>query len=136
MAQNYVLEIPRYLLTLLNSIYEIERKLKIHGDPGNIARNLDRIKETFASQQLFYEDPVGQPFKETRTDLEATISGASTESLYVAEVIKPIIRAGTPAYSRVIQKGIVIVQSEEQPSAAQGNNPGPAASASEDGVAQ
>jgi len=44
MTQNYVLEIPRYLLTLLNSIYEIERKLKIHGDPGNIARNLDRIK--------------------------------------------------------------------------------------------
>ncbi len=31
----------------------------------------------------------------------------------VVEVIKPIIRAGEAAFSRVVQKGIVLVQSKE-----------------------
>jgi hypothetical protein len=55
---------------------------------------------------------MGQIFKETRTDLEATISGSSTEDLHVVEVIKPIIRQGSRQFSRVAQKGIVIVESK------------------------
>ncbi len=55
---------------------------------------------------------MGQPFNETRADLEASIAGEGTENLRVTEVIKPIIRYGEPAYSRVIQKGIVVVRSQ------------------------
>ena len=113
MARIQIQEIPKWLLTVMNNLYEIERKLTIHGDTGNAARNVERIKEAFAAEEglrLFYEDPFGQPFKETRIDLEASISGTSTENLIVAEVIKPIIRCGPSELSRVVQKGIVVVE--------------------------
>ncbi len=58
---------------------------------------------------------MGQQFKETRTDLDATISGSGTESLVVVKVIKPIIRAILrDGFSQVIQKGVVIVESRKE----------------------
>lgn len=110
MAQ--VPKIDKCILQTLNNLYDIERKLTMHGDPGNIARNVDKVKDAFRNEGLFYEDPLGEPFSETRTDLEASISGSRTEDLYVSEVIKPIIRFGEQEFSRVVQKGIVVVQSK------------------------
>src|SRR5260370_5908432 len=107
-------ELPKFILNTLNHLYEIERKLALHGDPASIQRNVERIKETFADANVFYEDPMGQPFSETRADLEASISGESTEDLVVTEVIKPIIRIGDQGYSRVAQKGIVVVKTKIQ----------------------
>jgi hypothetical protein len=111
------MEVPKQFLTMLNNLYEIERKLALHGDPGNAMRNVERIKDALKEQGIFYEDPMGQPFKETRTDLDATISGTGTENLVVSEVIKPIVRAGLRELSRVVQKGIVVVESKQQGSA-------------------
>jgi hypothetical protein len=114
MAMHPPIEIQRWTLVVLNSVYEIERKLEVHGDPGHAKRNVDRIKEEFEKQSLVIEDPLGQPFKETRTDLEATIVGSGTENLVVTEVIKPVIRIVSGPVSRVVQKGIVVVQSSEE----------------------
>lgn len=112
MHPNTVIEVPKWALQVLNNLCDIERKLGIHGDPGNAKRNVERIKEAFESQMLFYEDPMGQPFSETRTDIEASITGAGTENLMVVEVIKPVIRAGDGSFSKVVQKGIVVVESK------------------------
>jgi hypothetical protein len=106
------LSIPKFVLQTLNHLYDAERKLTLHGDPGGVLRNIERIKDAFAEESLFYEDPMGQPFSETRTDLDASIAGEGTEDLHVTEVIKPVIRYGDPRYSRVIQKGIVVVRSK------------------------
>ncbi len=106
------IEIPKWLLHLMSHLYEIETKVTRAGDPGNALRNVHRIKEALASESLFYEDPFGQDFNETRTDLEATISGERTDSLKVVEVIKPIVRYGTAKLSRVVQRGIVVVESQ------------------------
>jgi hypothetical protein len=57
---------------------------------------------------------MGQDFAETRTDVEASITGSSTDNLKIVEVIKPIIRAGVPSNSLVIQKGIVVVQTKSE----------------------
>ena len=79
----------------------------------------DRRPEALAAEHgveaVWYddEDPMGQEFKETRTDLDATISGRGTENLIVVEVIKPIVRVGEAAFSKVVQKGIVVVESKE-----------------------
>ncbi|RON13055.1 hypothetical protein [Pseudomonas frederiksbergensis] len=115
MAHFPAIEVPKWTLSLLNNLYEIERKLALHGDPGNAGRNVEKMKDAFMSEGIFYEDPMGQPFRETRTDLEAAISGSGTENLVVADVIKPIIRVqwGHAESSRVVQKGIVVVQSKE-----------------------
>ena len=52
------------------------------------------------------------------TDLDATIAGTGTENLVVVEVIKPIIRAivkdGADESSKIVQKGIVIVESRKE----------------------
>jgi hypothetical protein len=106
-----IAEVPKWVLQTLNNLYDIERKLHMHGDPGNAQRNVARIKDAFGSENIFYEDPMGQKFNETRTDLEASIAGSRVEDLVVIEVIKPIVRFGEQAFSRVIQRGIVIVKS-------------------------
>jgi hypothetical protein len=103
-------EREKLLLIVLNQVFEIEKKLTLHGDPASLIRNIDRIKGSMEEFGLFYEDPTGEEFDETRTDLEATISGRGTERLRVVEVIKPIIRMGPRALSRVVQKGIVVVE--------------------------
>lgn len=114
MAHMPAIEVPKWALTLLNNLYEVERKVALHGDPGNASRNVEKMKAALGEEGLFYEDPMGHPFKETRTDLEATISGSGTENLVVVEVIKPIIRGGNKDLSRVVQKGIVLVQSKHE----------------------
>ena len=108
--QPAVIEVPKWALQILNNLCDIERKLALGGDPHNARRNVERIKEAFETQQIFYEDPMGQEFNETRTDLEASITGVGTENLRVVEVIKPIVRYGDRSLSRVIQKGIVVVE--------------------------
>jgi hypothetical protein len=105
-------EVPKWACNLLNQLYEVEQKLLLHGDSGNVLRNVGKMKAILEEMGLFYEDPMGQSFKETRTDLEATISGQGTDNLRVVEVIKPILRAGTRDLSTVFQKGIVVVESE------------------------
>jgi len=106
---------PKWACALLNHLYEVEKKLIAFGDVGNAMRNVDKMKGVFEEMGLFYEDPMGQAFKETRTDLEATISGTGTDNLTVVEVIKPVLRQGTRDFSRVTQKGIVIVESKQKP---------------------
>lgn len=102
------------ILQTLNSLCEIERKLATHGDPGNVRRNIERIKESMEAAGFFYEDPMDQSWNETRTDLDASIAGSRTEDLIVVEVIKPIVRFGERSLSRVIQKGVVIVRSKSE----------------------
>jgi len=123
------LQIPKSILTVINQLYELEQKLKKHGDTNNFQRNINKMKDAFAEEGfdpgvgqhrigLAYEDPMGQAFKETRTDLDATISGSGTENLVVVEVVKPIIRAvfrdGAGEFAQVVQKGIVIVESQKE----------------------
>jgi hypothetical protein len=105
---------PKVFLSLLNQMYEMEQKVTRAGDPSNVKRNIVRMKELLAEEpKLFYEDPMGQLYNETRADLEAKISGTGTENLYVVEVIKPIIRYDLGTSSVIIQKGIVIVESKK-----------------------
>lgn len=124
--------IPKSVLTVLNQLYEIEQKLPKLDDSVSLRRNIDKMKDAFAEEglpihdaggrpccvSLTYEDPMGQPFKETRTDLDATIAGTGTDNLVVVEVIKPIIRVtlkgGEDGFSRIVQKGIVTVKSREE----------------------
>jgi hypothetical protein len=110
LSQNVQVQIPKHLLVLINNIFEIQKKIGSIDDNLNIGRNLMKISEAFEEHGLTYENPLGQKFNQTRTDLEATISGEGTENLVVVDVLKPIIRMGNANNSVVIQKGIVIVE--------------------------
>ena len=115
--------IPKQLLAAMNQLYELEKKVEKHGNPSNFERNIGKMKDAFEHFHepdggFKYEDPMGQRFTETRTDLEATISGKDTQDLVVVEVIKPIIRFvshdSLGSYSKVVQKGIVLVESRKE----------------------
>ncbi len=116
------IQVPKSIISTLNQLYEMEQKLRKNGDPSNLLRNLEKIRDAFEHYDntlgIIYEDPLGCSFNETRTDIEATISGSLTDDLVVVEVIKPIIRAllqdGAVKITKVIQKGIVIVKSRKE----------------------
>jgi hypothetical protein len=118
MQKNATIEIPKMYRTLLNHLYEIERKVGGLEDFKKIDRNIERMKDAFRTElnadiELFYEDPMGQSYDETRNDLDANIAGESTENLFVVDVIKPIIRYRDSriGLSKIVQKGVVIVNS-------------------------
>ena len=85
---NIKVQIPKYIFVFVNNLFEIEKKLALTGDAGNFSRNVVKMREALEENGVTYENPEGQPFNETRADLEASISGAGTENLFVVEVIK------------------------------------------------
>jgi hypothetical protein len=113
------IKVPKQYLFLLNQIFEIEKKVDKLQETNSIQRNIERIKEFFEKdaltegQGLFYHNPLGEKFDETRTDCEATISGNGHDNLVIIEVIKPIIYAKYGQSQMISQKGIVIVQSNK-----------------------
>jgi len=80
-----------------------------------INRNIDKLKSFYENDfddniSFIIENPEGQNYNETRTDIEANIVGDSTDNLIIIDVIKPIIRIKQSGINQIIQKGIAIVQ--------------------------
>ncbi len=116
------IQVPKLFITLLNQLFEIERKLGGSDDYEKISRNVGRMKDVICSEispqnsntEIFYENPMGQAYDETRNDLDAHIVGEVTDNLVVVDVIKPIIRVGNrqQGLSRVVQRAMVTVESK------------------------
>lgn len=110
------ISIPKQYLEILNQVFEIEQKaLKLEGH--SIHRNVNKLKDLFESGfsdsiSICYHNPVGEKYDETRTDCEASISGESTENLIITEVIKPIVRISQNGITQIVQKGIVVAESQ------------------------
>jgi hypothetical protein len=105
-------------IDVLDQVFEIEKKLVNIREPNSIGRNVNRIKECFEyvmqEGRLVYHNPIDEPFNETRTDLEVSIAGDTTDNLVVTEVIKPIIRLYTNAgVAIIVRKGVVVVESKK-----------------------
>jgi hypothetical protein len=115
---NNTISIPQKYVEILDHVFEIEKKLDSISAPNSIGRNVNRIKECFEylmpDSGLIYQNPLGEHFNETRTDLEASIAGNSTDNLVVTEVIKPIIRLRTNSgVTTIVRKGVVVVESKK-----------------------
>lgn len=106
------------LLSALCQLYELDRKVHKRIEFESLGRNVEKMKAAFEELGYRIEDPDGQGYNETRVDLEASIAGRSTEDLVVTEVIKPIIRYvmrdSTGEYTKVIQRGVVVVESRNR----------------------
>jgi benzoyl-CoA reductase/2-hydroxyglutaryl-CoA dehydratase subunit BcrC/BadD/HgdB len=114
---NDTISFPKKYIEILDQVFEIEKKLESINESNSIGRNVNKIKEMYeyltADGGLIYQNPLGEPYNETRTDLEASIAGKSTDKLVVTEVIKPIIRWRTSSGATTIaRKGVVIVESK------------------------
>jgi len=105
-------------LDILNQVFEIEKKLKKLQEPNTILRNIATLKSLIANdsppenkQSLLVRDPLGERYECTRTDCEASIAGTSTDDLVIVEVIKPIIELRVGDTTQIVQKAVVVVQS-------------------------
>lgn len=105
-------------LLLVNQLFDIENKILKIKESNSISRNMDRCKEILATeifpddQGLFYHNPLGEKYDETRIDCEANISGFHNDNLIIIEVIKPIIYYRLGGSQIIVQKAVVIVQSK------------------------
>lgn len=112
------IKIPKPYLFMLNQLFELEQKVAKIQEQNSIQRNIDKMKNYFETealtdgQGLIYHNPIEERYDVTRTDCEATISGASHENLEIIEVLKPIIYMKYGNTQMIIQKAIVIVQSK------------------------
>jgi len=114
---NNSISVSKKYIEILDQVFEIEKKLDSINEPNSIGRNVNRLKEYFEYLMpdggLIYQNPIGEKFNETRTDLEASIAGNSAENLVVTEVIKPIIRLRTnTGVTTIVRKGVVVVESK------------------------
>jgi hypothetical protein len=116
MTPNYQSKIHKFYIDLLDQIFEIERKVINSEDSIGFERNINRIKDLMLNIEvdkgLYYQDPLGESFNETRTDVDARIVGESTNDLVIIEVIKPILRLREGQTTVVIRKGVVIVETK------------------------
>lgn len=115
-------KLPKAYIDILDQIFELERKVEALNEPNSLSRNVKKMKEVFeciftseteGESGLTYHNPIGEAYNETRTDIEASIAGNSTENLYVTEVIKPIIHYRIRGTALIVRKGVVVVESKK-----------------------
>ena len=112
---NEQIKLPKLYIDLLDQIFEIEKKVERLTEANSIGRNISRLKEMFEQLEpdggLTYHNPIGEPYKESRTDLEASIAGNSADNLVIMEVIKPIVRYRKGGVTLIVRKGVVVAES-------------------------
>ncbi len=113
---NEQLKVPKIYIDLLDQVFEIEKKVDNLTESNSISRNVSRLKEIFGQLEpdggLIYHNPIGEPYNETRTDIEASIAGNSADNLIITEVIKPIVRYRKGGITLVVRKGVVVTASK------------------------
>lgn len=114
----------KWCLDLINQIFEIEKKIGSVKEQNSINRNINKLKDILENEMfdqdgigevagLVYHNPIGEDYNETRTDCEASIAGTSTNNLIITEVIKPIVRFRKGIINQIVQKGVVIAESQK-----------------------
>lgn len=93
---------------MANLVFETEKKLQ-QKDPANgLQRNVDRMKAVLEEAGLMMLNPLGETFTETRTDVEATITGTGHHPLTINEVLKPVIYIEQDNKKMLVQRGVVL----------------------------
>lgn len=96
------------LVQMANQLFSLDQKLNKLEYPAGTERNMRRMRQALESFGVRYHDPTGEPYNETRTDCEASISGEKSEDLYIIETIKPIVRIDLDGVQQIIQRALVI----------------------------
>lgn len=100
------------MIFIINQTFDLERKAAKISEKNSMDRNLQRLRAKFIEMGFEIQDPMGEAYNETRTDCEASISGDSAHNLRIVEVIKPIIRFQQGAAMMIVQKAVVLVESQ------------------------
>jgi hypothetical protein len=96
-------------IKMANLVFELEKKLSTQQVSAGIVRNIERMKAVVEEAGLLLLNPTGEVYAETRTDLEASITGSASGALVILDVIKPIVYVSQGGHRSLLQKGVVIV---------------------------
>ena len=98
---------------MANLVFELEKKLEGNDSPG-IKRNFDRMRAVLEDAGILLLNPLGEPYLETRTDLEASIVSPAGGPLVVLDVIKPVVYTLHDREKVLLQKGVVIIGTRDK----------------------
>jgi hypothetical protein len=96
----------KQIIEIVNQLFALETKVEKDGNTAKYGRHLQRMKQAMEDMGYSYHSPEGEKYSETRTDIEATITGEPTDNMTIVQVIKPIIMQT----NQIVQTGIVIVE--------------------------
>jgi hypothetical protein len=97
-------------LHIINQVFEIQAKIKEGGTAQSFERNFARLFNIFEEDGYIIQDPTGEPYSETRTDCEASISGRMGSKMKITRTIKPIIYQRKDGSMQLLQKAVVIAE--------------------------
>ena len=96
------------LIDIANQVHALEKKAEKDSVAGaGYNRHVQRIRQALADLGIEYHSPEGEPYAETRTDVEASVVGTPTGPLTITQVVKPIVTQ----HGKIVQPGIVLVES-------------------------
>lgn len=99
-------------LNIINQLFEMRSKIKENGAAQHFERNFTRLFSIFEEDGYIIQDPTGEPYTESRTDCEASISGHIGSKMKISRTIKPIVYQKTDNSVQLLQKAIVIVENK------------------------
>lgn len=95
---------------LLNQLFELKNKIDQENLGEKFDRNFQRLFALLEEEGLFFKDPIGELYSDSRTDVEASIVGKEVTKMRITKVIKPIIYQKDGTSAVLLQKGVVIVE--------------------------
>jgi hypothetical protein len=96
------------LLRLINQLFEAEKKAARNTALQPIQKNLERMRAAVEEMGLRIYNPAGEAYNELRTDCECSIAGDTSRTLYITEVVKPVVYREEGSNRKLIQKAVVI----------------------------
>jgi len=94
---------------IINQIFALDLKMKKDNN-DSVNRYLDRIYHEFEAMGFQIINPIGQAYRNEMTDVEANIVGDLNHKSKITKVLKPVIYQIEHNETKLLQKGIVIVE--------------------------
>ena len=97
-------------VVLLNQLFDIRSKMELENLYSKFERNFDRIFDVLEEEGFIINNPIGESYTDSRTDVEANLVGTEGRKMIISKVIKPIIYLKDQGGVSLVQKGVVIVE--------------------------
>ncbi|MGS2726760.1 hypothetical protein ACU8DI_09140 [Psychroserpens sp. BH13MA-6] len=94
---------------IINQIFALDSRLKKENNESG-HRYFERIYHEFESLGFQIVNPLGQTYRNEMTDVEANILGDLSRKSTITKVLKPVIYQIENNETKLLQKGIVIVE--------------------------
>lgn len=114
-----------FIKKVLNGVYQTRKRLARIAGTDAAERSLDSVQEAFECEYpmpnvgFVITDPTGEKYSDTRSDVQASLSGDSNTNLKIVDTLKPIISMRTTTLdgattSIIIQQGVVVVRGDAE----------------------